>query len=262
MKTALPYIVAFVLIGNLYSQTDSNFQDLVKVFNQGKDSEIPSALAQKYFDFTPNTDPDWGNKELRVKEIVFKNEKFIGLSAYSDCGAGGICEHTDLIIFTNSGAIVDKVSGFETDAADCSFEDIKYCTYYSDTLLILVNQETEGDCIEDTLFKNKIQIENLYILENGKIKQGQSRKIDTRRKYYITSIKRLYPKDLINTSKEDLAIMRNEIFAAHGYKFKSNKWLDYFSAEDWYVPRFDNVDNQLSVIERKNIEIIIKFENR
>ncbi|MDX1373428.1 MAG: YARHG domain-containing protein, partial [Nitrososphaeraceae archaeon] len=43
-------------------------------------------------------------------------------------------------------------------------------------------------------------------------------------------------------SIEDLDMMRNEIFADYGYKFKSEEWKDYFSSKYWYKPLYDDVN--------------------
>ena len=50
--------------------------------------------------------------------------------------------------------------------------------------------------------------------------------------------------------------MRNEIFADHGYIFKSQKWKDYFADKPWYTPRYEDVNDKLSVIEKINIQTI------
>jgi len=259
MKTILLNLLILISFGNLFSQTENDFQDLLKIFKQGNDIEIPNSLAKKYFNYTPISEI---GKALYAKRIVFENENFIGLSAYSDCGAGGICEHTDLIIFSHDGKIIEKLVGFESDIADCNFENIRYCSFSSDSLLIIVNKKTEGDCISDTLFSNSVKIEYLYILTNGKIKKGLNRIIDTRREFYTLSTDLLQSKDLNDKSKQELEVMRNEIFAAHGYKFKSENWIKYFSTKDWYEPNFENVENQLTEIERKNIELIIIYEKK
>jgi len=59
-----------------------------------------------------------------------------------------------------------------------------------------------------------------------------------------------------------LDIMRNEIFASYGYKFKSEKWINYFSKKSWYQPTFDNVDDQLTAIDKHNIEIILEVKSK
>lgn len=61
-------------------------------------------------------------------------------------------------------------------------------------------------------------------------------------------------------SKADMDLMRNEIFADYGYKFKTEKWQKYFSSKVWYKPRFDDVNDQLSEMDKENIKIILKVQ--
>ncbi len=63
-------------------------------------------------------------------------------------------------------------------------------------------------------------------------------------------------------SIEDLDIMRNEIFAEYGYKFKSEKWQKYFAGKVWYFPKHDNVDKFLTDLEKENIKTILKLKER
>ena len=70
------------------------------------------------------------------------------------------------------------------------------------------------------------------------------------------------PDNLSWRSKEGLRILRNWIFARHGYKFNSKDLTQYFSQYPWYTPRFDNVNSQLSEIELYNIDLIKKYEDR
>ena len=61
---------------------------------------------------------------------------------------------------------------------------------------------------------------------------------------------------------EDLDLMRNEIYAIHGYTFKSKKWQDYFGKQAWYKAQFDNVDDQLTEIEKHNITVILNQKKK
>ena len=54
----------------------------------------------------------------------------------------------------------------------------------------------------------------------------------------------------------NLSEMRNEIFARHGYIFKTNEWADYFGTKDWYWPKYGDVTDKLTEIERINIQLI------
>lgn len=68
--------------------------------------------------------------------------------------------------------------------------------------------------------------------------------------------------ELSSYSDRELSIMRNEIFARHGYIFKRADLKEYFSTKPWYNPQYSNVDNMLSKTEKKNVEIIGKVEKK
>ncbi len=68
--------------------------------------------------------------------------------------------------------------------------------------------------------------------------------------------------ELSSWSSEDLAKLRNEIFARHGRIFKTQKWIDYFSTKTWYVPRYENVDSMLNDYEWANLDVILKLEDQ
>jgi len=66
--------------------------------------------------------------------------------------------------------------------------------------------------------------------------------------------------DLRGMSKPELRILRNEIYARHGYIFKSQDLRDYFSAKDWYHPQYNDVSSLLNTIEKKNVAFIQRHE--
>ena len=70
----------------------------------------------------------------------------------------------------------------------------------------------------------------------------------------------LKEEDVNNRSKDALELMRNEIFARHGYCFKKKLTREHFENKDWYIPNTADVKNDLTVIERKNITLIKKYE--
>jgi hypothetical protein len=56
--------------------------------------------------------------------------------------------------------------------------------------------------------------------------------------------------------KKALRIMRNEILARHGYRFKSKDLQEYFGKQTWYKPLKDNSKIRLSFITQLNVELI------
>ena len=72
--------------------------------------------------------------------------------------------------------------------------------------------------------------------------------------------KEIKQSELQGKSLQELRIMRNEIFARHGYIFKSDDLTNYFSAKDWYTPKFDDVNHLVTEIEKNNIAKIVQQE--
>ena len=79
--------------------------------------------------------------------------------------------------------------------------------------------------------------------------------------YDWLSQRRATEDDLAGKCKKELRIMRNYIFARHGYIFKSDDLRQYFSQYDWYTPISRNVTKELSKIERANIKLIEAYED-
>lgn len=68
--------------------------------------------------------------------------------------------------------------------------------------------------------------------------------------------------DLAGKSAGDLRLMRNAIFARHGYIFKDQDLQSYFSGFSWYNPVSRDVSAKLSSIEKANVEFIQRFEGK
>ncbi|HHW49543.1 MAG TPA: YARHG domain-containing protein [Clostridiaceae bacterium] len=63
-------------------------------------------------------------------------------------------------------------------------------------------------------------------------------------------------------SKEEIALIRNEIYARHGYIFQTEPYKSYFSGKSWYVPNENFDESMLSEIERENVNTILEYEER
>lgn len=73
------------------------------------------------------------------------------------------------------------------------------------------------------------------------------------------SKQKLTEKDLKNLRKLDLEIIKNSIFARHGYSFKKATYRNFFEQTDWYIPVSNNVDNDLSPMEKENVALLNRF---
>lgn len=63
-----------------------------------------------------------------------------------------------------------------------------------------------------------------------------------------------------NLKKADLIVLRNSIFARHGYTFKKPMLSLYFSQQPWYIPLSSDVTTSLTAIEKKNIALMAPYE--
>jgi uncharacterized protein (TIGR02145 family) len=86
-------------------------------------------------------------------------------------------------------------------------------------------------------------------------------------KYDFASWRILQVSDLENIGKWELKVMRNEIFARHGYVFKTEALKIYFNEQKWYrnmekrTPD-DDCKDYLTEIEKLNIKLIQSYEKK
>ena len=78
--------------------------------------------------------------------------------------------------------------------------------------------------------------------------------------YHITGSRKLTYDDIKGLSNRELRIMRNEIYARHGYIFQDAKLRDHFLQKPWYTPQTKNV--ALSNIEQYNVLFIKSYEQQ
>ena len=72
----------------------------------------------------------------------------------------------------------------------------------------------------------------------------------------------LTEKMLDGATISELRIMRNEFEARHGKKFLTPGYRSFFEFQDWYRPAKDQSKVILNETEKKNVETILRVENR
>lgn len=119
------------------------------------------------------------------------------------------------------------------------------------------NNDSKSDTTTTSIDKNQSK--------DSKVDETTS-KINSSNDYILSNSasKKLLDSDLSSLSKEELVLARNEIFARHGYVFQTEPYKSYFKGKSWYKPNsnFKGNDEELSKIERYNIELILKYEKR
>jgi hypothetical protein len=89
-------------------------------------------------------------------------------------------------------------------------------------------------------------------------------------KEYFSTTRKLFEKNasneeltsdfVSNLTKADIFILRNSIFARHGFAFRDKQLRMYFEQFDWYMPVFGDVKDDLTEIEKKNIDLLLRYE--
>ena len=97
--------------------------------------------------------------------------------------------------------------------------------------------------------KNEEKGTEILLWEGGDMSYGD---------YPFTSLAPLSEEDLCGMSKWELSIMRNEIYARHGYIFDNAEIRSYFEGKEWYTPITKNV--ALHEIEKYNVDLIKRYE--
>ncbi|WP_242939276.1 YARHG domain-containing protein [Tepidibacter thalassicus] len=78
---------------------------------------------------------------------------------------------------------------------------------------------------------------------------------------YEFNLTQIFKEDLLSTlDKDELIILRNAIYAKHGYIFTQKKYNDYFLQFNWYKPTSNNVSQLLTSVDHDNIKRIIQLE--
>lgn len=82
--------------------------------------------------------------------------------------------------------------------------------------------------------------------------------------FYIddSHLRYLEEAELVGYDKDQLAIIRNEIYARHGYVFHQEPFKSYFNKQKWYTsnPGFKGSDGELNSYEKENVQLLLKLE--
>ena len=187
----------------------------------------------------------------------------------------GVSGQKILAKFRNDGTLLQEVS--IEDVVDQDFTT----PYYSSTsfncinkyIFEVISEETEpleedihllnSDTVnwQQKELKNTKYYKYFEVNEQGEIIELSTNNAPSKdRPYWKVSQQLQEPFYLKKYSKSDLRIMRNEIFADYGYKFKSRDLREHFAKQNWYVPRQLDVTDSLTEIEKRNIQTILKLE--
>ena len=121
-------------------------------------------------------------------------------------------------------------------------EDEAYIDYYSEKIDTIVETQTDSTSVPETYYQETYRSAGDVITKIN------------------SSTKKLTENDLKNLKKLELEILRNTIYARHGYTFKKKSYRQFFDSVEWYIPVSENVDAKLTALEKANIKLLERFE--
>jgi hypothetical protein len=208
-----------------------------------------SSLNQRWFTYILVTGANWAGKIYESTiEVIYKNRETLYRRATNASPKG---------FKINDNKITWVLRDFIPSANIEIMEDWDNINeqwlsgYYLDAIRNLNTKTYEGD-------------KRLYTAEDVNFNRSPASVI----KHYSSLVKEhlgnIYTEEsVLNDLKRMQArILRNEIFARHGRKFKSMDLSKVFSDVDWYKPNPNYSDNMLNDIEKKNIRFILDYEKK
>lgn len=211
----------------------------------------------------------WGSNQINESEISKWSPK-LAIEYYGSYEFGEGESESTLTIYNNGIEIIAQIEfgTWNSDATDWIIKYEELTNVSIDNTGKLYSDQYKGEFVfwggEKYERKKCLKIYDSWTgttEKKGEYELGvQSSPIY---KYVIASTRKLNHEELRKMSIAELQIMRNEIFARYGYKFKQGGEMDsYFRSMPWYIPRHSDVNQFLTEIEKTNIKMIQIEEKR
>ena len=250
------------LLINVWERWDRGLFNYMRIFNG---STIFNAISREYWNDNRNEILFFDNRSGDPAPI--SEEEFNEL--YSNYLGPFEPEPLFREIYENTAENREAVLGGDSDSSDLSAATLAV-RLWDDGF----DAETAGLLMWDTSYLNEAQADS-----DSQSSENSSQNTDNRSQdentapvdpvnpgdYILpeSSTRPLTEADVAGLSASDLRIARNEIYARHGRKFKSQDLQDYFNSKGWYKGTIepDNFKEEyLSALEKENIKLIEKHE--
>mgnify|MGYP006201031049 FL=1 len=223
------------------------------------------------------------NYNLLNRKITFSIDEIKGDSIFGHSITAGNISQFKGLVFQNESEFVIKADEFKKSKYDGLFE---MNISKNDSLLIgnwvaynpkELKVATRKYQLQKKIFKynpnNKV--DEIFINDDKfntlKYKDTiDGEVVENEFEEYFTNTEKLYEKNasideltsdfVSNLSKADIFILRNSIFARHGFAFRDKQLRMYFEQFDWYMPVFGDVKDELTEVEKRNIDLLLRYE--
>ncbi|MBQ7582871.1 MAG: YARHG domain-containing protein [Lachnospiraceae bacterium] len=237
---------------NFISDRTSNFHFVGVYFADIKDkTNLPSRGVNKLYVVYSYDYNDWWSGQsrkyvyVRFNDIISDGKLFKTAENYYDDYNGGYSDFEEMTsYFEDDGRNI--VSELDTAAGS---SDVEVTTVPQTTEEARTTTEPE-----QTTAASQTTTESVQEQVSSEDASG----------YLFPSDTQLLTTDYLDTlSEEQINLIRNEIYARHGYIFKKEVYKDYFEKQSWYHGTnsdMDSVQALFNDIELENIEILVKYQ--
>ena len=278
-------ILSGILISCKKEKTDINASKSTDSIALKQSPEIHKELYGIYYGyFIPNDNPEDGEytEDDVVKKISLKINKITKDSVYGQSVLNGnqrifrgiFNDNTKTFVLDEPGndktdgrfevaikadSLVGKWAAFDPSAVRVKSKTLKLVKkqfVYNPNFML----DKDTDVVDWTSHKTK-----KVSYKDGD--DGAEESYETDQQRYATdaifkinaSKQKLTENELKNLPKLDLEILKNAIFARHGYSFRKETFRQFFNQSDWYVPVSNNVDAELTPLEKENAALLSRF---
>ena len=161
-------------------------------------------------------------------------------------------------------------------------KDEQYCKQCAkDELMAILNKDKPKEqpkekTKDETEIKEKEVTKDTKEKENAKAKEEtkkEDKKEEVAKSSDSSDIKKIdevisqvmdkkNPDYLLKFNSEELALIRNTLYARRGLKYTKGKYKDYFEGKSWYKPSVTSGKDLLPEKEERLVEIIRKYEKK
>lgn len=222
---------------------------------QVKRNENVTAMTTSYYDYFGES-RGYSEKSLRLTTIGKKNKfkETVVLYAYDEYSEPHDQKNLPQAIFLNDSLI--EVRNFVT--REIEEEYFSLMPYWQYTKYEYYSIEADGDIVQlgQGFYPMISAIKLSRAHFKGEFAQSLSEFELIERGFTEEEVQGTGDLRTNHLSAADLEFMINELYAYKGMKFTDTELTNYFSQFSWYKPKYKNVDNKLTDIEKTNIRMI------
>ncbi len=222
-------------------------------------NRIPDQLAKQYL----NRDiPDKRQRGYYTGQIKLETDQYYGLFYESPCHERDVCRTGFFTTVSKEGEPIDHII-FSYDTANRLTYDTMNSRIIQQTLIEQVIKDKDfkpkGE-YHQYLASDTTRYRYYDLSESGTMEKIPLKEFTGKRMFPFTSHRLVQPNELKFMSTRETQIMKYEIFADYGFKFKAERWKEYFENKDWYEPKKFEVFEDMNIFEKWNVKRILKYQ--